>query len=176
MTFTLITADAQHKDAILEALSEWKAYNQLHPEANASPATIFSHKTDDFASYVRSLTELEPTNPDWVAHSTYFLFDSSENKVLGAINFRHKLNNYLYMYGGHIGYGILPSQRKRGYGIKLLELGLKKCKDIGLREILLCCDVRNLASQNLIRACGGVLENEVIAPNGLTIQRYWIYT
>ena len=50
-----------------------------------------------------------------VEDSTFFALDVERNKMVGAINVRHKLNDYLLNYGGHIGDGIRPSERKKGY-------------------------------------------------------------
>lgn len=52
----------------------------------------------------------------------------SDNRILGIINIRHALNDYLLTYGGHIGYSIRPSERQKGYGKIQLLLALKNAK------------------------------------------------
>ena len=61
----------------------------------------------------------------WVPDSTYWLV-TDENKIVGAVNIRHSLTEHLFNAGGHIGYGIRPSERRKGYATKLLALSLEK--------------------------------------------------
>jgi len=76
-------------------------------------------------------------------------------------------------YGGHIGYGIRPSERKKGYATKMLELALALCRQKGMEKVLLTCDKGNIGSAKTMSKNGAVLENEV-EENGKTVQRYWI--
>ncbi|WP_338032606.1 GNAT family N-acetyltransferase [Clostridium manihotivorum] len=89
------------------------------------------------------------------------------------INIRHALNEYLFNYGGHIGYSVKKEERRKGYAKEMLKLALEKCSDLGLKKVLLICDADNIASSKTIKACGGILENEVLEEDTL-IQRYWI--
>lgn len=117
--------------------------------------------------------ESEDTCPkDLVCATTYFLVDKNE-RVLGAINIRYTLNDYLLKYGGHIGYGVRPCERKKGYAKTMLKLGLKKAKELGIKNVLVTCDKNNVGSAKTIMANGGVLENEVKEDERIT-QRYWI--
>lgn len=116
--------------------------------------------------------EYSETCPDgFVPASTYFLMRNT--RILGAINIRHCLNDYLFNYGGHIGYGIRPSEREKGYATRMLSMALPLVKQLGVTRVLITCDQENIASAKTIKANGGVLENEVIEDNSIT-QRYWI--
>jgi predicted acetyltransferase len=75
---------------------------------------------------------------------------------------------------GHIGYGIRPSERKKGYATMMLKLALEHCKKVGLEKVLLTCDKSNLASAKTIMKCSGVFENEEKQNDGDFLQRYWI--
>ena len=75
--------------------------------------------------------------------------------------------------GGHIGDGIRPSERRKGYATKMIGLALEECKKLGLDKVLMVCDKNNVGSAKSIMNNGGVLENEVVV-NGVTEQRYWI--
>ena len=108
-----------------------------------------------------------------VPADTYFLVNGEETRILGAINIRYVLNDYLLNYGGHIGYGIRPSERKKGYATKMLELALALCRQKGMEKVLLTCDKGNIGSAKTMSKNGAVLENEV-EENGKTVQRYWI--
>ncbi len=104
--------------------------------------------------------------------TTWWLADES-SKLYGIVNVRHSLNTYLENYGGHIGYGIRPAERNKGYAKKLLSLALQKCRKMGLKNVLVTCENRNFASEMVIIANGGSLEDERVY-NGMTMRRYWI--
>lgn len=108
---------------------------------------------------------------DWIPSTTYWLVDNGE--FIGHINIRHELNDNLEQIGGHIGYAIRPSARKKGYGTKILELILPKAKELGLKKILLTADESNIASQKIIEKNGGILENKVPGEKEPKL-RYWI--
>lgn len=108
----------------------------------------------------------------WVPSTLYFLIDEV-GKIYGAVHIRHELNDYLFHVGGHAGYGIRPSERKRGYATKMLSLALPLAKQFGIAKLLVTCDKSNEASAKTIRNNGGILENEALY-EGETVQRYWI--
>ena len=75
---------------------------------------------------------------------------------------------------GHIGDGIRPSERKKGYATEMVRLALIECKKLGIERVLMICDKENIGSAKSIIKNGGVLENEFVNSDGNTIQRYWI--
>lgn len=98
----------------------------------------------------------------------------SDNKVIGTIQIRHRLNKSLLKNGGHIGDGIRPSERKKGYATELIRLALEECKKIGIDRVLMVCSKDNIGSRKSIIKNGGVLENELPDKDGKINQRYWI--
>jgi predicted acetyltransferase len=84
------------------------------------------------------------------------------------------LNEDLLNSGGHIGYGIRPSERRKGYGAKMLALALEKCREFHIERALVTCDRDNIASAKTARKNGGVFENECIEGDGNIVRRYWI--
>jgi len=75
--------------------------------------------------------------------------------------------------GGHIGDGIRPSERGKGYGTKIVSLAIEECEKLGIKDILMCCDKNNIASARTIIKNGGILENE-IDDRCTIVKRYWI--
>ena len=102
------------------------------------------------------------------------MLDVDRNILLGAVNIRHYLNDYLLNYAGHIGDGIRPSERRKGYATEMIRLALLECKKLGLRKVLMVCDKSNIASSKSIIKNGGILENEIVDENGEVSQRFWI--
>ena len=89
------------------------------------------------------------------------------------IDIRHRLNDYLFNFGGHIGYSVRKSERKKGYATEMLALALVECMNLNINKILITCDKENTASVKTIIKNGGILENEIPEENRIT-QRYWI--
>ncbi|GAF67180.1 putative acetyltransferase [Bacillus sp. TS-2] len=108
-----------------------------------------------------------------VKNSTFWLKNDS-GKVVGAVNIRHELNGFLREQGGHIGYGIRPSERRKGYATELLKLALKELAELGKKEALVCCDSENMASFKTIKNNGGSLETDYVHPDGQIIKRFWV--
>lgn len=171
MSLKLIKASHAYQRQITEMINEWKTYNDNHI-TNTSPFAVFKNSCDDFDYYINHLDITNPT-PDKVPSSVFFCLDKDRDIIVGAVDIRHYLNDYLLMYGGHIGDGIRPSERRKGYATKMINLALKECKKIGIDKVLLVCDKTNIASAKSIINNGGILENE-IEHEGIIIQRYWI--
>ena len=99
-------------------------------------------------------------NKDWVVSSTFLGIRESDNRMVGIIDIRHELNDFLREYGGHIGLGIRPSERRKSYAAQMLEKALTYCKELGLEKVMTACYKDNVASRNTILKNGGVLEKE----------------
>lgn len=108
-----------------------------------------------------------------VPATTLLALDADAGRLVGMIDIRHRLNAHLLAVGGHIGYSVRKSCRRRGYAKRMLALALDRCRGLGLNRVLVTCDRLNVASARTILANGGVLENEV-PQDGRVTQRYWI--
>lgn len=127
-------------------------------------------KFDDIEAWIRHcrLMENKETvpNPDWV--------EANEKYILGMINFRHYLNDYLAQFAGHIGYGVRPFERRKGYATQMLKLCKEECRKRKLEKVLITCHVENEASRKTIMACGGVFD-KTTNDNRVNLERYFIY-
>jgi predicted acetyltransferase len=116
--------------------------------------------------------------PSHLVPSTLYLAkQKSDGNIVGAIILRHCLNDNLLKYGGHIGYSIRPTERKKGYGSEMLKLALAEYKSMEIEKVLVTCKKENLSSSKVILNNGGIFENEILVEErGCTFLRYWIST
>ena len=131
----------------------------------------------DFASYIVTLRNEscgKNLSKGHVPMTTLWLIND-RNEICGLSRLRHYLTPGLEKEGGHIGYVVPPSKRKKGHGTVLLELMLGRVRKFGLDRVLITCDSDNIGSARIIEKNGGVLENEVVSDNsGKLVSRYWI--
>ena len=172
MNVKLIKLTKDYYNQLSEMIDEWKL-DQIKNNTNRSPWSIFKNDYHDFDHYLENL-EIKEAKDGKVPDSVFFLLDIDTNRLIGAVNIRHYLNDYLLKYAGHIGDGIRPSERNKGYGTKMIALALIECKKLSIDKVLMVCDKDNIASAKTIINNGGVLENEFIGENGRVEQRYWI--
>ncbi len=132
---------------------------------------------DTFAAYVAKLDDGARgigLQPGMVPHSTFWLIDG-RGEIVAISNLRHVLTEYLLRFGGHIGYGVRPSARRRGYATEILRQTLREAHALGLRKLRLTCDRGNVASARTILGNGGELDGEEFLPDEQrVISRYWI--
>lgn len=143
--------------------------DHLDGTADLGAATDFSRWLAD----LRADGSPETVRPGRVPADTYLAVRRPDRRLVGMVNIRHALNDYLFQFGGHIGYSVRPGERRKGYAKEMLRLALNKCKGLKLDRVLVTCDSENEASARTIRANGGVLENRVPEGDGFT-ERYWI--
>jgi len=168
----LVKPDIRYKKSFLEALSEYQSEkinikrNRNRHYNNLDTANL----AEDFNDYV--ITELAKEKglnipAGYVAESVYWLIDHEE--FIGKVNVRHQLTEKLKQAGGHIGYDVRPSKRGLGYGNNILRLVLSEAKKIGMKQVLLTCNINNLLSKKVIENNGGVFQDQL--NDNL---RYWI--
>lgn len=169
----LILPDAALHDSWLDARDEWgpgvhQDGSGLHPEDEVDTAAGFAAWVD------RLLQEADtsvPPDPGRV-HASYF-WVAEAGTYLGAITLRHSLTDFLLRAGGHVGYSIRPSARRRGLATWALGSVLAEARGLALDRVLVTCRDDNLASARTIEKNGGVLEDVRSTELGRT-RRYWI--
>lgn len=171
MTYRLVRPTAALEQEYLDYISEWLRVGEtLIPYAARFEEADFSHL---LARWERDETEAAVMT-GFVPASLYFMINDAD-RILGAIHIRHRLNDALLRHGGHIGYGVRPSDRNRGVAARMLSMGLKIAAELGIMRVLVTCSRDNIGSARTILANGGVLENE-ISEGDIIVQRYWIDT
>lgn len=103
-----------------------------------------------------------------------FLVAEVDGQLVGRVSIRHELNEFLTARGGHIGYGVRPAHRRRGYAGEILRQSLVVARAAGVGDVLITCDEDNVASRKVIERHGGEFEDARIDDEGTSIRRYWI--
>jgi predicted acetyltransferase len=115
-----------------------------------------------FTAFTRRLHDLaQPETPrpeGKVPDTTLWWVDGDE--YLGRLSIRHRLTDHLRELGGHIGYVVRPSARRKGHAAHMLAAALPIARDLGIDPALLTCDADNVASRRVIESNGGVLEDQ----------------
>lgn len=172
MSLHFVKPDLTYFEQYEEMYREWKNQEHINPWFfNTKCQTL-----DEFANFVQMLDNYEKANVDrkYASQTSYFVVDEND-RLIGGASIRHYLTVDGYNYGGHIGYGVRPSERRKGYGTEILKLSLEEAKVLKLTKVLLVALETNTGSNKVIQKCGGVLENKIKDSNNSVINRYWIH-
>jgi predicted acetyltransferase len=169
MSSLLVEPSKKFKKEYIEMIEEWSNTGER------MVPFVLRYDYSDFEILLKQIDNLKHgigLKENTISSSTFW-FLNTEGIVIGAVNIRHSLNDQLMHVGGHIGYGIRPSMRLRGYATELLKQSLGKAKEMNITRALLTCDKANVGSAKTIINNGGILDSEDII-DGTQIQRYWI--
>ena len=132
-------------------------------------------RTEEWLAYLETMKRAETAAPGKVPATQYIYLREEDGKIVGVLQIRHFLSDYLERYAGHIGYAVCPSERRKGYATRMLAAGLEKCRERGMDRVLVCCRPANEGSRRTILRNGGVRESTVWVPDRETwLERYWI--
>lgn len=112
--------------------------------------------------------------PDGWVPAIEFCALNQDNQIVGMIQLRLELNDFLFNYLGNIGYSVHPDFRCRGYAHYMLHECLGSARQHGLDRVLVTCSVDNEGSRRTILSCGGRFEDTRLDPEEGLCQRYWI--
>lgn len=160
----------EHEAALEVFLRDFEAAGEARIPA-FFPAADMPHreKVEKLAAWARG----DDIGEGWVPCTTLFGFDGSD--ILGVVNIRHRLNEALLRHGGHIGYSVAPSHRRRGHGHRLLQAGVEVCRSFGIERVLVSCEPTNTGSVRIIERAGGVLaETYFNTQHEQDTSLYWI--
>ena len=163
----LVKACEAYREQIFDMMDEWTSSGE-----KIVPYAIRVSDYHDFDRYCQNI-ELKEPKGHLVPNSTFFCLDEERNRMVGAVNIRHYLNEALLLNGGHIGDGVRPSERRTGIATQRIHLTWEDCRKLGINRVLMVCNRENIGSAKSIMNNGGVLENEIVA-DGTVEQRYWI--
>ena len=167
MNIRLVKLTKEYKDHLEEMMQEWTGVGE-----KIVPYAIRKNDYRNFDYYLDNLEITQETDGQ-VPDTTLFCLDMDRNIFVGAVNIRHYLTEEMLVNAGHIGDGIRPTERRKGYATAMIALALKEAKKLGIHRVLMVCDKSNIGSAKSIINNGGILENEVEI-NGIVEQRYWI--
>lgn len=164
--------------SFIEALREGYSRDTLRPETPESIAQVAA-EPDWFIRQINNppLSVILPDGSTGERVPETVLWYVEGETFLGSIQVRHRLNEHLARWGGHIGYAVRPSARRQGHASAMLAGMLGHCRaNLDLDQVLLTANTRNLASIRVIEKAGGVLQDTIPHPwiEGDEGRRYWI--
>lgn len=167
----LVLPTPDYKEKIMDYKREFiENGDSMHGTAGLRKAETFEEWYSAFCDNLKEETVREGLVPA----TTYLAVDTYNERLIGMIDIRHRLNDYLLSFGGHIGYSVRKLQRHQGYATEMLALALKECSKLNIKKVLITCNNDNVASAKTIINNGGKFENEIQEENNNIIQRYWI--
>lgn len=171
--FELVTPTIEYKEKAIAFINEFYEY-----KSDINGVGGLYRYLDNYEGWLEKLENdrKQPVTEERVPTETYFLVRKEDEKIIGMINIRLALNEKFRKINGNIGYCIRPTERGKGYNNINLYLGLKKCKEHGIKEVLLTVDENNIASKKTILKFNPRFEREYYdeETHNCIIQLYWI--
>jgi predicted acetyltransferase len=173
----LIAPDARLRRSFATAMDEFRAEGRGAPGAQSVIDGYLQERNEAwlsegaFEAFVESIRaeQLEETpRPVWRVPDTELWWVEKE-EFLGRIAIRHRLTAALLEVGGHIGYDVRPSARRRGHATEMLRQALGIAHNLGIERVLVTCDEDNVGSRTVIERNGGAFEDERVGK-----LRFWI--
>jgi predicted acetyltransferase len=163
----LISPDVRVHVSFVEAMDEFRAEGRGGPADDSMVGRAIREygsawrDPQVFADYVAAVRadarEDTPRPEGHVPCTTLWYVDG--DSYLGRLAIRHALTPSLYEWGGHIGYDVRPTARRRGHATMMLRTALPVARELGIDSVLITCDPDNIASRKVIEACGGAFED-----------------
>ena len=162
----------KHENDAIDYINEFYKYN-----SKINGVGELDSYLDDYSGWLKKLEKdrKQIVNEKRVPAETYFLVRENDNRIVGMINIRYNLNERLLLNGGHIGYSIRPTERRKGYNKINLYLGLKRLDELNVETALLDCVKSNIGSSKTMLALGAKKYNEIYNEDyGEVVEKYKI--
>lgn len=158
----------------IQEIENFKKEFQENNSGMDGTGILFKSSPEEWLAYIDQMEDRE--NPNSIPCLQYGLYEKDSSRLLGFIQIRLELKGYLVNFGGHIGYCVRPSERRKGYAKTMLKSALDICRREGLNEVLITCLEDNIGSAKTIESCGGVFEKIVYDDMNYkaNMKRYWI--
>ena len=166
----LVKPDLSYADEIIKYKEESLAES---PIINGSAGLDRLSSIEDWLEELNKRSCEDTVPKGLVPSSTYLAVREKDNYIVGMIDIRHYLNEYLTQVGGNIGYGVRKTERNKGYAKQMLKLALEKCKELKIKKVLITCDEDNIASEKVILSANAKLE-DIRNVDGENKKRFWI--
>ena len=166
----LVEPDLSYADEIIKYKEESLAES---PIINGSAGLDRLSSIEDWLKELKKRSCEDTVPKGLVPSSTYLAVREKDNYIVGMIDIRHYLNEYLTQVGGHIGYGVRKTERNKGYAKQMLKLALEKCKELKIKKVLITCDEDNIASEKVILSANAKFE-DIRNVDGENKKRFWI--
>jgi len=177
MKIKFVMPDYHLKEEYAEMMDEW-----IKDGSQIAPWSLLDqyHTDEEFENVIRITNEAVVGNmrsKEFVPCKTYYVKALTNGKLLGAVNIRYYLTKETYETWGHIGFGVRPSERKKGYATEMLNLALDECRQMKMEKVFIGCLDENIGSSKTIEKCGGILRGAVMRVyhnENVKIRQYFI--
>ena len=166
----LVKPDLSYADEIIKYKEESLAES---PIINGSAGLDRLSSIEDWLEELNKRSCEDTVPKGLVPSSTYLGIREKDNYIVGMIDIRHYLNEYLTQVGGNIGYSVRKTERNKGYAKQMLKLALKKCKELKIKKVLITCDEDNITSEKVILSANAKFE-DIRNVDGENKKRFWI--
>ena len=158
----------------IQEIANFKKEFQENNSGMDGTGILFRSSPEEWLEYINEMEKCD--NPNSIPCLQYGLYEKTSNRLLGFIQIRLELKGYLVNFGGHIGYCVRPSERRKGYAKIMLKAALDICRNKGLEKVLITCLEDNVGSAKTIESCGGTFEKTVYDDINYqaNMKRYWI--
>ena len=166
----LVKPDLSYADEIIKYKEESLKES---PIINGSAGLDRLSSIEDWLEELKKRSCEDTVPKGLVPSSTYLGVREKDNYIVGMIDIRHYLNEYLTQVGGNIGYSVRKTERNKGYAKQMLKLALEKCKELKIKKVLITCDEDNIASEKVILSANAKFE-DIRNVDGENKKRFWI--
>ena len=166
----LVKPNLSYADEIIKYKEESLKENPL---INGSAGLNRVSSIEDWLEELKKRSREDTVPEGLVPSSTYLGIREKDNYIVGMIDIRHYLNEYLTQVGGNIGYSVRKTERNKGYAKRMLKLALEKCKELKIKKVLITCDEDNITSEKVILSANAKFE-DIRNVDGENKKRFWI--